>query len=694
MPTENGLTLYTAGGDVINFQSDIAGLKFQNIKPGLTAHKNIEKNGDNELVEKVGGSATRIFEKTNGIYRLSAIDFKELGRVNVERDKAGKLKSIANQNNTLKIDFNWSKDGALSSLEDSAGRTVVFSYAGEDLIQWQDVVRAKWSVMNDVSGIASITDPCGTVALNVKYANSRVSETTSIAGHFQYDYELYPSGYVSNSKIRCEGTTEIRLAHNLDGQLVSLQSEKNSVALSLEYDELGNRVSMSRGEKKYQYTYNKTGQLTSIDNGKYRRSWDFDDSGTLIGTADAAGSTTYQFDQFGQVIAAQSDRKVRTYTAVREGGKLSEIQGKKHSRRFKYTDEGRLAQVDSSYKNSSATYAYDKAGAVISEKMANRYRANATRDAKGLLLEFSDSLGRQFSFQRDARGALTKIINTAGEWAQAVRDARGRISLLTNSFGQARNFVYGASGELIRWIDAKQRTFDVEYDSATGKATRMMGADGTYIARGENGEALLFAYQQGGSSTVEGVPFEDEWKDPLFGFGFFGSFSGLSQYFVAEATKSSGDPTTTTVAPMLMAYSTTDYGGDGILSGDPYVPPPPPPPGDTDSDDTSDSGDSGIGIGDGSGPGDTGDSGSASCDACTSSNQQMCQNTLDAVLQQAFIINTAADVSCALVAATVVLGLACIVVAEAAYQAAQVGAQASYDNCVMNIPNVCYARCQ
>jgi hypothetical protein len=72
----------------------------------------------------------------------------------------------------------------------------------------------------------------------------------------------------------------------------------------------------------------------------------------------------------------------------------------------------------------------------------------------------------------------------------------------------------------------------------------------------------------------------------------------------------------------------------------------------------------------------------------------MCQNTLDAVLQQAFIINTAADVSCALVAATVVLGLACIVVAEAAYQAAQVGAQASYDNCVMNIPNVCYARCQ
>jgi YD repeat-containing protein len=549
------------------------------------------------------------------------------------------------------------------------------------LVSHIDVVGSRWQYISDQGKLVQLIDPLGTNVLKAEYDNSRVVATTTIAGYLNYVYAGSESDGASVVKIGDALGNGVELNHNASGQVTEVKSLGNrQERLLIAYDDLGYRTSIEVGNKSFKLGYDATGRLNFFDNGKYQRKWTYSDDGRLTSASDVTGSTSYVYDANRQVVAANSSTKSRSYTAVRNKGKLAEMHGIRGDFSFTYTEEGRIASIFGPNNQPRVELGYDKSGFLVSERVANTYSTTARRNARGQLLEWADSVGRQFSFARDARGALVRITNTNGDWAQASRDSAGRIIGLTNSRGQSRSFAYDQHGVLTAWTDALQRVFQVEYDPATGVASQMTYGRGLSIVRNANGEAVLRRSEAGvesGQVPVSAAP-DDGWMDPLHGSGLLGTFSGQTSYSAMEIVRTPSSDVPPLLAPMLQ-----EVDGDGGDSGG--------------GGDFGDFGGGDLGDTDFNGPGDDYNPvNQADCSACTTAYQISCENTRDSSERQAYRTADAADIVCGAAVVSggaTVVGLACLALVEATLQNALDNTDTSYDNCVLLISQNCWSRC-
>ena len=679
--TDDGAVLTTAGGDVVHFVVDINGTAFKSVRSGHSKHKNLRKLNADTLAEQISARITRLYSRSGDVFYLSAVDFGAAGRINIRRDARGRILSVENTERTLYIDLSWSDDGMVAGLNDSGGRNMKFIYDGDMLVSHVDVAGSRWRYVNYDGRLLQLIDPLGTKVLDVEYVGARVAETTTISGAVKYDYLGPAADTISTTRISDARGDAVELSHNALGQVTSVRALGNRMGnLTLTYDDEGYRTSIVTDDKTFRFEYDQ-GRLTAFDNGKYRRAWSYDDDGRLLRATDAASSISYDYDSANQIIAGNSSKSQRSYSATRIKGRTSQLRGQHTAFAFEYTAEGRIAGISGTNPKASVSFGYDKAGHLVSERVANTYSATARRNARGQLLEWSDSMGRSFTFVRDERGALTRVTNTRGDWAQASRDATGRIVELTNSQGQSRSFVYDGGGRLTAWTDALQRAFQVEYDATTGVATRMTHDSGLSIVRNANGEAV-FQHEGTTSASVQspaGSPADDGWMDPLYGTGLLGTFSGQTSYSAMEIVRTPG----TSVPPMLVPMLEEVDGDSGDSGGG------------------GDSGDGGDFGGDSdtdmNGPGDDYNAvNQADCNACTTAYQISCENTRDSSQRQAYRTADAADIACGVAVVSggaTLVGLGCLAVVEVALQNALDNADTAYDNCVILISQNCWARC-
>ena len=650
------MVLNTATGDSIDFIDGNNSGTYTAAQANFSKHQSITRLDSDTLSEIASLNLTKIYKKIGDAFFLNSYVYSDSGSTTFNRDSNGKINSIVVSPGNYRIDLTWSSDNQphVLGLSDSANRQVKFGYTGGLLTQVDDVIGAKWTYGYDNEKLSSVVDPEGTTILSVQYSENGVSSTNTIAGSISYTFAKTPSG-ASSMSISSPGGRIATYEHNADGQFVTGLSATGATIMSATYDSNGRLSSVVRPKGTHKYQYDSAGRLILSAQGKRWKQWQYDGLGRLQTFSDPAGPTTYSYSDSPRVIYAQSPRRSRSYVAAYNSeGRIATIQNSAgRSKSFSFTPEGNLQAV-SNQSGTLLRYQYDSAGFLSVENIGASYNARCVRNARGEILSWSDSNGRQFTFDRDLRGAITQISNIDGSWARAERDASGRIVRLVNSQGQSRAFTYADNGALETFTDAKNRTFSVNYDSLTGEAISMTQLNGSVsIVRSSNGNSIWTdaAATTGGSNTVV----DDGWEDPIGGQGLLGSFSGFTAYAAKQIANSRGSKVPAALAAML---SSMDYSDD-------------------DDDDEGDDDDD-------SPP-------SEECSICESGGTTSCQNQQQAADQTAQEIYSDEIGDCTLEPEDEYA--ACAAGALSSLYANEYTATGVYNACIANIPNTCASVC-
>ena len=667
-----GASLYSGSGGVTQLRM-AADSSLQTIHPHLSRIQPITLASDGTYIEKRLG-VSRIYSEIGGAYHLTALDYGELGRINIGKDTSGHIQTITHAASGSSISFRWSEGETprVESIIDGTGRSVSFSYLENRLIGMTDVTGAKWRYSYSATGLlTAVFDPLNTPRLQAEYAGTKVVTLMTPQGRFVLSYP----GEQGILVLTDANDKTSRFTHNALGQLERVESDGGSQYTTISYDSL-NRIETiaTAADATRRYGYDSQDRLVSFAYGSNSLQQAFDAAGRLLEEQSAKYKTVYTYDANGNPVRANSTSRKRSYIATYTKGRVTSLISNRRNLSFEHDGLGKTTAIIE-HKAGRYGYGRNQRGWLINQQLPEGYTKNIERDLRGQITAWKDSSGRSFKYVRDARGALTEVQSSTGDWVKAERDALGRITQLINSKGQSRSFAYNAMSRLTEYRDATGRQFNFLFD-ATGKATSMVQKDGNLtVVRGKRGQDvakrrheephLVLASAPVGRTALKSEPYNDGWLDPLGFGGLLGSIADNSAISMVTPLHPAGD---------LPDGEPSDGDGDGDGDGPPNS-------------------DGGGGGGEGDGDGDGDGDGSDACQSCRSDYQSTCTNTKDDCESSAQTTYAAAVALCTATIEAPPLWAACVAAASLIYNSALNTCTTNYNNCVTLIPENCYSQC-
>ena len=397
----------------------------------------------------------------------------------------------------------------LTSVTDSAGRTLTFAYDGSGRVTslTDPLGRSVQYGYDGAGNLATVTDPDGGVTTYAYDTRHELLTITDPNGHLvvsntydaakrvvtaQTDAKGSLTSYVydpvDNRTTVTDALGHVTVYHHDALLRLTEEDDPDGGVARYAYDARGNRTAVTdKDGHTTTYAYDANGNVTKkTDALGHVTTITYDADNDPLSRTDALGdTTTFQYDAKGNLIKttdALGDTRTITYNAA--GLPLTVTDARGNTTTNTYDARGNLTSVTDPLGHTT-TYTYDAVGRRLSKTDANGHTTTTTYDGNddvltvtdpaghvvrhtydgnGNRLSTTDALGRVTRYAYDVKGLLTTTTDALGGTVRHTYDALDRPVTITDPDGDTTTSAYDAVGHRIRVIDALGHATRFLYD--------------------------------------------------------------------------------------------------------------------------------------------------------------------------------------------------------------------------------------
>jgi YD repeat-containing protein len=438
--SDGSVTVARASGRVDQFAPATGGF----FPVTATADTLARKSDGTYTLGTAGSTTVRTFSASG---RLMAIQDAGIARVMLDYDTAGRLTTAHYHGRT--VQFGYDGAGHIASAGDSAGRTVTYSYSGNQLTGTTNAdgttTRYQYDGSGNLTGIA-----WNGAAFAVSYNsdppyNSVASVTMPDGATRVYDTPLTPE------QIRLtDGNGDAWLYVSNAAGLLESATDGNGNTVSLAYDATGRRTKAVNGAGEgTTFAYDSNGNLASVTDaagGKWAA--DYTAAGPAHITDQNGNVWTLKYDGAGNLTGVTNPAGGTAAATVAGGLVTSVTDAAGNKTAYQYNADGLMTTFTDAL-GGKWTYAYDGAA-----------RASSRTDPGGSTLQAGYGAGPAIASL--ASGQTSVAVDLSGQQ----RDGQQRLTGYTDSFGNQIAYAYDAGGNLASMTLPGGKTVTYQYDHA------------------------------------------------------------------------------------------------------------------------------------------------------------------------------------------------------------------------------------
>ncbi|XAH21231.1 RHS repeat-associated core domain-containing protein [Xylophilus sp. GW821-FHT01B05] len=435
--------------------------------------------------------------------RITAYGDSNDVKVQFVLDGAGQRMAIRDHLGNTVFTFTYQND-RLTSVQDRAGRQVLYTWTGERLTQVTDVRGGRWLYQYDAKGqLTRRTDPAGGT-IQIAYADSVQAPPPAMDSGKTAGQESPTSGIVTTGS--SSSTTQ-----GGAGRVGTLTDELGATTVwNTAYDRINRQYTVTsqmpdgqsvvrrydKDGRLFLQSVNGVARITVTRDGKYMDKYtdarglsstiEYDGNRQPLKITYPDGTTdSFAYDSVtGRPVRHTNALGVATSFDYDSKGNLvrqTEAQGKPAERvtTWVYDAYGQPSSVTVGTGGNAITVrsTYDGYGNVASltngEGAVDRY----THNVLGQPLTHQDALGHSWLAEYDSAGNFTKAVDPLGHATVYTLDAVGRVTEARNPLGQTARYSYNAKGQVTSQTNALQGAWAYQYDNM-GRWTRMSSPSG------------------------------------------------------------------------------------------------------------------------------------------------------------------------------------------------------------------------
>ena len=460
--------------------------------------KMVEPNGTSADIT-YGASSMTVTDPGSGKY--IAAEYNDSGLITSVYDSAGRKVFFTYDDDCLvcytnaegeTIGYTYDENHRIVSESNANGVTFVANeYDEEGRVIAQDDALAEtplmtfdYSVDDEENTVTTSTDRNGNSVVFKSDRFGHITEKTDRNGNsVYYDYDDQGNLICETNKVGGKTTYSVDDNNNV----VSITDCAGN-AIQMSYDEAGNIVSTTGALGTVNsYTYSNSNQLTSVkEGGKPQRTYSYDENGMLVQeTTEGLGSSKYTYEN--GLITSISDLKGQTtyqeYDAC--GNVIKETYPDGTCSYYTYDNLGRQTSIINSM-GGVTSMTYDIYGNVVKTTDANGNVISSTYDANNNLISSTDALGNTTTYEYDNEGNPTKIIYPDGTCTINEYDGEGNVVKTIDANGSESSFVYDAANNLVLATQPNGSQTSYEY-YPNGQQKKITYADGSYVTYSYDG---------------------------------------------------------------------------------------------------------------------------------------------------------------------------------------------------------------
>jgi RHS repeat-associated protein len=284
-----------------------------------------------------------------------------------------------------------------------------------------------------------------------------------------------------------------RFEYGPNGELLS-ETDEIGHATAYGYNETGDCLSVSYPDgttRRFEYTEDSL-PITLVDEAGSKFDRDYDPQGNVIATIDALGARLeYGYNSSGDLVEARDPLGGVTRFKWNEHGQIVEFRSPTGAlSRYRYDDRGRLAEVSDPLGNTTR-YAYDLQDRLVQLRRPDGSKNHYEYDPEGNLTLFRDGNGYETRFRYVDYNKLGERIDALNYVRRFVYDTEANLVEVRNERGEACRFAYDALDRVTREVGFDGLTWNYQYDPAGQLFTRTdpAGRD-THFLRDRRGRVL------------------------------------------------------------------------------------------------------------------------------------------------------------------------------------------------------------
>ncbi len=342
-----------------------------------------------------------------------------------------RLVSIENRSGHL-IRFNYSQNGHLQQIIDSAGR--------------------KLSFVNDNQGrIREIIGP----------HPDRENQTIKLVS-YEYDAQ--------GNLVTVNDTLNQPFRYVYQGHLLIKETNRNGLSFYFEYDGFDEKARCTRtwgdgGIYNHKLTYHLDEQLTVVENSLgYKTYHYYNDQGVVIEAVDALGNSSQtEYNEYNEVVAEIDELGLVTrYTYDERGNQISVTQPDDAVVQMQYDEDDQLIAATDAI-GGKWQWKYDDQGN-LSERIDCLERFTQYQYQQGLLSEVIDPAGNRTQLAYDQQNNLSGLITPDGAQSQWEYDRLGRCIQVSDPKGNVQRRRFDLLGRVVRVDEPDGNQRRLNYD--------------------------------------------------------------------------------------------------------------------------------------------------------------------------------------------------------------------------------------
>lgn len=434
--------------------------------------------------------------------------------------------------------------GLITRIEDLAGRSVSYQWAGQRLAQVTDVMGHAWKYEYDANGqVTSRTDPLG-LKISAQYIQSTPApepmlslgkkgvtiDPTGTSGTTQKLANLWGGGRVGqfDGQSGCASTGANNYLRERRVFEVTYTDCRGNATVT-QYDLQGNELSRSfNGKKTASNQWDGAYQQKYTNARGYSTTTTYDSNYQPLQITHPDGSVEkYTYEPvFGRQSSYTNQLGVVSTWRYDSKGNVTEwveAKGLPEQRTTLYTYDP-YSQLTSSTKGAgdgtnvdaiTQSWQYDSAGNVVAQTDGEGHTRKMAYDLRGAPTSKTDALNRMTSLELDAAGNVTKATNPLGHATQIRYDAKGKRTHVISPMGKTQVTRYDQRGRVIEILapgeteGAGRRTvydgndWPIESISQSGLVTKSSYDERSRIKTIKDPAGNITSYEYGADDTEQ-----------------------------------------------------------------------------------------------------------------------------------------------------------------------------------------------
>lgn len=509
---DGSITVNRASGRVDQFASAPGGYF-----PTTATTDSLSKNNDGTYTLAAAGSNTRRTFSADG--RLLAVRDAGMPRLTLDYDAAGRLTTVHYHGRT--VQFAYDGAGHITSAADSAGRTVSYSYSGNQLTGTTNADGTTTQYQYDGAGnLAAIVWNGATFA--VTYNSDPPFQSVATLTLPDGAARTYDTPQTPEQIRLTDGNGDASYYVSNAAGLVQSATDANGNTVSFTYDAAGHRTRAVNGAgETTAFAYDANGNLASVTDaagGKWTA--DYSAAGPAHITDPNGNVWTLKYDAAGNLVSLTNPAGGATTMTVANGAITAVTDAAGNSTGYQYSANALLATFTDAL-GGKWVYTYDGAARTATRtdpaggSLAAGYGAGTAvasltagqtavtvdlsgqrRDGLQRLANYTDSFGNQIAYTYDAGGNLTSMTLPGGKTVTYQYDHAHRLVKVADWAGNFAVYGYDRAGYPVSVNTSGGPVTIYQYDAARRvQAVISTGPDGTVVA------GYRYTYDAAGNRT-------------------------------------------------------------------------------------------------------------------------------------------------------------------------------------------------